>query len=30
LLLDEVIKLDFVIATMMIIVGVFITNYKRK
>ncbi|TDP58162.1 DMT family transporter [Flavobacterium dankookense] len=30
LLLDEVIKLDFVIATMLIIVGVFITNYKRK
>ena len=30
LLLDEVIKLDFVIATILIILGVFITNYKRK
>ncbi len=30
LLLNEVIKLDFVIATILIILGVFITNYKRK
>ena len=30
LLLDEVIKLDFVIATILIILGVFITNFKRK
>jgi drug/metabolite transporter (DMT)-like permease len=30
LLLDEVIKLDFIIATILIILGVFITNYKRK
>jgi len=30
LLLDEVIKFDFVIATALIILGVFITNYKRK
>ncbi|WP_284651580.1 DMT family transporter [Flavobacterium terrisoli] len=29
LLLDEVIKLDFLIATVLIILGVFITNYKR-
>ncbi|MGL2966648.1 DMT family transporter [Flavobacterium sp. XGLA_31] len=29
LLLDEVIKLDFLIATLLIILGVFITNYKR-
>lgn len=30
LLLDEVIKLDFIIATALIIAGVFITNYKKK
>lgn len=30
LLLDEVITFDFVIATMLIILGVFITNYKKK
>ncbi len=29
LLLDEVIKFDFIIATALIILGVFITNYKR-
>ncbi|MBF6640637.1 EamA family transporter [Flavobacterium sp. J49] len=29
LLLDEVITFDFVIATVLIILGVFITNYKR-
>lgn len=29
LLLDEIIKLDFLIATLLIILGVFITNYKR-
>jgi drug/metabolite transporter (DMT)-like permease len=29
LLLDEVIKLDFLIATILIIFGVFITNYKK-
>jgi drug/metabolite transporter (DMT)-like permease len=30
LLLDEVITLDFLIATVLIIFGVFITNYKRQ
>lgn len=30
LLLDEVITFDFLIATVLIILGVFITNYKRK
>ncbi len=30
LLLDEVITFDFVIATILIIAGVFITNYKKK
>jgi drug/metabolite transporter (DMT)-like permease len=30
LLLDEVITFDFVIATLLIILGVFITNYKKK
>ena len=30
LLLDEIITLDFLIATVLIILGVFITNYKRK
>jgi drug/metabolite transporter (DMT)-like permease len=30
LLLDEVITFDFVIATVLIILGVFITNYKKK
>jgi drug/metabolite transporter (DMT)-like permease len=30
LLLDEVIKLDFVIATLLIMTGVFIINYKKK
>ena len=30
LLLDEVITFDFVIATVLIIAGVFITNYKKK
>ncbi|MGL2963012.1 DMT family transporter [Flavobacterium sp. RSB2_4_14] len=30
LLLDEVIKLDFLIATILIIFGVFITNYKKN
>lgn len=30
LLLDEVITIDFVIATMLIILGVFIVNYKKK
>jgi drug/metabolite transporter (DMT)-like permease len=30
LLLNEVIKFDFVIATVLIILGVFITNYKKK
>ncbi len=30
LLLNEVIKLDFLIATLLIISGVFITNYKKK
>lgn len=30
LLLDEVITFDFVIATVLIISGVFITNYKKK
>lgn len=30
LLLDEVIKFDFLIATVLIILGVFITNYKKK
>ncbi len=30
LLLDEVIKFDFIIATLLIIAGVFIINYKKK
>lgn len=30
LLLDEVITIDFIIATALIILGVFITNYKKK
>jgi drug/metabolite transporter (DMT)-like permease len=30
LLLDEVIKFDFIIATVLIIAGVFITNYKKN
>jgi drug/metabolite transporter (DMT)-like permease len=30
LLLDEVIKLDFIIATILIMSGVFIINYKKK
>jgi drug/metabolite transporter (DMT)-like permease len=30
LLLNEVITFDFVIATILIIVGVFITNYKKN
>jgi drug/metabolite transporter (DMT)-like permease len=30
LLLDEVITIDFIIATGLIILGVFITNYKKK
>jgi drug/metabolite transporter (DMT)-like permease len=30
LLLNEVITFDFVIATLLIILGVFITNYKKK
>lgn len=30
LLLDEVITIDFVIATVLIILGVFIVNYKKK
>jgi drug/metabolite transporter (DMT)-like permease len=30
LLLDEVITFDFLIATVLIILGVFITNYKRQ
>jgi drug/metabolite transporter (DMT)-like permease len=30
LLLDEVITTDFMIATVLIISGVFITNYKRQ
>mgnify|MGYP006185890709 CR=1 FL=1 len=30
LLLDEVITFDFIIATALIILGVFITNYKKK
>jgi drug/metabolite transporter (DMT)-like permease len=30
LLLDEVITFDFIIATALIILGVFIINYKKK
>lgn len=30
LLLDEVITIDFIIATGLIILGVFITNYRKK
>ncbi len=30
LLLDEVIKLDFIVATILIMLGVFIINYKKK
>lgn len=30
LLLDEVITIDFIIATALIILGVFIVNYKKR
>jgi drug/metabolite transporter (DMT)-like permease len=30
LLLDEIITFDFIIATLLIMAGVFIINYKKK